>query len=899
MPLSIGDKLGPYEILAPIGAGGMGEVYQARDTRLNRIVAIKTSKDQFSERFEREAKAVAALNHPNICHLYDVGPNYLVMEFVEGESPKGPMPLDEALRIAGQIAEALSVAHEKGIVHRDLKPANIKITPDGVVKVLDFGLAKMTGPETASASLADSPTLTMLAATQAGVILGTAGYMSPEQARGKSASTRADVWAFGVVLYELLIGHSPFQGEDVTEMLAAIVKEQPDLSVVPYEVRRLLDACLQKDPKKRLQAIGDWRLLLDRPETGPSGRGSEGRGAAAAWIAAGALAIVAAVAFWAPWRTERLAAGIARVMIETAPAETLGPIVYGRPVFRSMALSPDGNTLIFAGSNEGMPSQLYKRPLDQATATVIPGTEGAYEPFFSPEGQWVGFFTSTSARGEGSKLKKIPIGGGPPVTISDVGDHLGWGATWGSTDTIVFAQIQVGMFQVPAAGGTPQVIVSGMAQATKGSGPADSQVYSTPWLLPDGKTLLYGSRSSDNWDEAQIFVRRLDTGEQHALIKGGSDPRYVPTGHLVYLQNGVLMAVPFDAQKVQLTGQPVALIDGVMQAVNTINALAESGMGQFAISASGNLVYAAGGIAPARMATLMQTDRHGTATELSAPKGAWLAPRVSPDGQRIAAFKAEATSRQSDIWVLDLKTGNATRMTSQGSNSWPIWLADGKRVIYRGGSAGAQLLSIAADGSGAAETLLTSQGFAIPASADEKLLVYVESREAKFEIWTKPLSGPGEPQRFAESKFNMTNAELSPDGHWMTYVSKDSEADEVWVQAFPAGERHKMSTNGGTNPAWARNGRELFYAVHGSNAESSLMAVDFTPGTVFKAGTPHKLFDADFATTTPQRGFDVMPDGQHFIMTRAGEATAETAGKINVVLNWAEELKARAPRSGR
>jgi hypothetical protein len=447
------------------------------------------------------------------------------------------------------------------------------------------------------------------------------------------------------------------------------------------------------------------------------------------------------------------------------------------------------------------------------------------------------------------------------------------------------------MFQVPEAGGTPQPVLK--------LDPAKLERYSTPWFLPDNKTLLFTARDSDNWDDARIVARRLDTGEQHDVIKGGGDARYVNTGHLLYVKNAVLMAVPFDAGKAQLTGQPVAMLDGVMQSVNMSNGDWETGMAQFAISAAGHLVYASGGITPGTVTTLVRGDRKGVESPLNTAKGFSRSPRFSPDGQKIAVVRRSDTSRSSDIYVIDVNTGNATRLTSQGSNSWPIWSPDGKRVLFRGGTGGSQMLSVAADGSGSVETVFTGKGSVIPASATEKLLVYLESNEGKFEIWTRPLSGPGEPQRFTESKSNQLWAELSPDGRWMAYSSDESGEDELHVQAFPAGEKHIISRDGGVMAAWARNGRELFYVRGAREAptKQSLMAVDFTPGPVFKAGTPHELFEFTWSNTTPLRSYDVTPDGRSFIGWRPGEQPDQRVTKLDIVLNWTDELKKRAPRT--
>lgn len=888
MPLQPGDKFGPYLLIAPIGKGGMGEVYRARDTKLKREVAIKVLPDALARdpdrmaRFQREAEVLASLNHPNIAQIYGVSEEgnarALVMELVEGEPPKGPLDWEAAWKIASQIADALAYAHEKRVVHRDLKPANIKVTPDGVVKLLDFGLAKaLSGtPDSASFNPENSPTVTM-GGTVAGVILGTAAYMSPEQARGRAVDRRADIWAFGVVLYELLTGKKLFEGEDLTDTLARVVRDEPDLTDAPAEAKGILLACLEKDPKKRLQAIGDVKYLL----TAPSSRGSEGaRGSRLAWTAAVVLAIGLGIALWASWREEQRSTGVVRFTMETVPAEKLGPMQFNRPVFTSMTLSPNGNTLVFSGEGKDGRTELYERSLDQGTAAAMPGTEGAHDPFFSPDGEWVAFFAARS-------LKKVPVAGGPAVTIYAADTLRAWGANWGAGDQIVIWDPSVGLIRVPAGGGEPQPLVKP---------DLESEVsYASPWILPDGKTVLLTKVGSQDWSMAQVVARRMDTGQEHVLLTGGEDARYVPTGHLVYMQNGALMAAPFDARKVQVEGAPVTMIDGVMQAENMPNGQFESGMGQFAVSASGNLAYAAGGIAPSNVTTILRIDRKGMATELGVPKGEFVALRVSPDGRRLAVSKARATSPFSDIWVIDINNGNATRLTTQGDNEFPIWAPDGRRVLFL--RVAKQVMSIAADGSGEMETVMTGSGPTVPASANEKLLVYVLYAEGlRFQIWSQPLSGPGAPQRFTESNFDMSDAELSPDGHWMVYRSNDSGANEIWVQAFPAGERHRISTNGGINPAWARSGRELFYLARGSTASTyAMMAVDFTPGAVFKAGDPRKLFEANFAVTFPQRSYDVMPDGEHFLMLRQEERPDESVSKLNVVLNWGEELKKRAP----
>jgi serine/threonine protein kinase len=878
--LSAGHKLGPYEIVSRIGAGGMGTVYKARDTRIGRTVAIKISSAQFSQRFEREARAIAALNHPHICTLYDVGANYLVMEYVEGRPLRGPMPLAEAQRLALQILDALDSAHRKGIVHRDLKPANILLTKSGV-KVLDFGLAKM-----ATAIAADQDTV-----TQPGAILGTLHYMSPEQVQGKETDARSDLFSFGLVFYEMLTGRRAFEGENSASVIAAILaRDPPSLEeIAPNALQRVLRRSLAKDPADRWQTASDLKAALECiAENAPPPQPRQKR-----WLwpaIAAALLLVIALLLVRNWRSSSHPNGgpVVRTTMELAPAESLftgGANL--RPSQTAVAFSPDGNILVFSGSRKSDSPQtttrLYRRALDQSEAVPIPGTEDARAPFFSPDGKWVGFWT-------GGKLKKVSMSGGPAATICDV--RVPWGATWGPDDVIVFAVGYVTLMQVPAAGGKPQPLIR--PDQVKG------EIFASPEFLPDGKTLLFSVRASSNWEEAQIVARRPG-GERRVLVNGGTDAHYVPSGHLIYLRSGTLMAVPFDADRLEITGPPVPLQDGVMQAVNMPNTAVESGMGQFAISRSGTLVYASGGIYPARPTTLVLVDRKGVVIDLNLPKGRDAGLRLSPDGQRLAVHRLSEANLLSDIWVYDLVRRTASRLTTQGENRWPLWSPDGKRILFRGGPGGTQLRSVLADGQGAIETAVTGKGRVTPASwsPDGNWLAYLDGNE----IWVRPMSGKGGPKLYLKSKFELCDPQFSPDGQWMAYTSNESGSSEVYVQAFPGpGEKHQISTSGGINPDWAPNGRELFYLDLGRRPEAgsflvySMMAVDITANP-FKAGTPRTLFGGVSLATYPLRSYDVYPDGQHFIVAKNDELPDQRVTRLNVVLNWFEELKRRAPRS--
>jgi serine/threonine protein kinase len=535
MSLTSGTKLGPYEILDLIGAGGMGEVYQARDTRLDRIVALKVSRDQFSERFEREARAVAALNHPNICTLHDVGPNYLVMEFIEGEMLSGPLPLETAISYARQMAEAIEAAHDKGIVHRDLKPANIKIKSDGAVKVLDFGLAKALEEEAPSASMQNSPTLT-IGATKAGMILGTAAYMSPEQAKGKAADRRADIWAFGVVFYEMLTGKQLFTGETVGETLASVIKEEPALDTLPAAVRPLIARCLQKDPRRRLQAIGEARLMLEDPEAAAAPAPSRSRLRFLPWVAAGLMTLAAAAVAFVHFREP--APEKHAIKFQVPPPD--------KSNFNGYRLSPDGRNLAFIAGGAGL-SRLMVRSMDSLEARTFPGTDGASLPFWSADSAWIGFFVVTE-----NKLKKVSVNGGPPQTLCDVPNRAG--GTWNQDGVILFASGGV-IQRVPQAGGVA-------APVTK-PGSGEQNVF--PEFLPDGRHFLYWTRAGKA-ESNGIYAGSLDGAPPVRLLPDASNAAYVPpaesgaSGHVVFRREDTLMAQPFDADKLQLKGEmfPVA-----------------------------------------------------------------------------------------------------------------------------------------------------------------------------------------------------------------------------------------------------------------------------------------------------------------------------------------------------
>jgi serine/threonine protein kinase len=605
---SAGDKLGPYEIIAQIGAGGMGVVYRARDPRVGRDVAIKVSSEHFSDRFEREARAVAALNHANVCTLHDVGPNYLVMELVEGEPPKGPLPFQTALDYARQIADALDAAHEKGIVHRDLKPGNIRIRSDGTVKVLDFGLAKIDAGGTSAENPSNSPTM-LLEGTQAGMILGTAAYMSPEQARGKPVDKRADIWAFGAVFYEMLTGRRAFEGEDVSTIIAAVIQSEPRWDGVPASVRRLLESCFEKDPRKRLRDIGDvWKLLdhAHRPAVSPS------RSANVGWIAAAALAVIAAIALWAPWRRapREAAPPLVTLDVDLGPDVSLLPLV--APTFSSLIISPDGRRLVFVGSVSGGSSRLFARRLDESRITELAGTEGALNPFFSPDGQWLAFWN-------GGKLSKVSLEGGAVVPLADL--DVMTGGSWADDGSLVVGSRlpdATGLVRIPPGGGTPAPLVK----------LASGELFLTfPQILPGRNAVLIAVVGTPpSIGTTNIDIVSLDDGRRKTLVRGGTSPRYLPSGHLVYAGGAGMFAVPVDIDRLETRGAAVPILgDAAFDPL--------TGGAQFDVARNGTLVYRKnfGGAGSTTM-LVQWIDRAGKREPLLGKPGAYGgAPRLSPD----------------------------------------------------------------------------------------------------------------------------------------------------------------------------------------------------------------------------------------------------------------------------
>ena len=882
----LGTTISHYKVLEKIGEGGMGEVYRAEDTNLSRDVAIKVLPEQFTKdpqrlaRFEREAKLLASLNHPNIAAIYgfeeadDV--RFLAMELVPGETlaervAKSPVPVEEALEVCRQIAEGVEAAHEKGVIHRDLKPANVKVTPEGKVKILDFGLAKVFKGETLISDIAQSPTLTE-EMTRAGVILGTAAYMSPEQARGQPVDQRADIFTFGSVLYELLTGKRAFEGETITDTIASILKGEPEWDLlpqgIPSTIRFLMSRCLQKDPHRRLQHIDGARILIEEALTGattvsPIGVSSpSGWKRALPWSIAMVAVVVAGLALWnltSPTSTQQPAL---RFMLALPVNEKMANLTESP----ALALSPNGTRLAYVATRAGT-AQLYLHTMGQLEAEPIAGTEAARSPFFSPDGQWLGFFAR-------AKLKKVSVSGGTPVILSDV-TWAGATASWGADDTIVLTPHSNSvLFQVPAGGGTPQPLTTRDSESGEGG-------HASPQVLPGGKAVLFTVQSTVG---LQIVVKSLETGERKVVLRGAAHARYVPTGHLVYVQAGTLMAVAFDIDELETTGTPISIFQGIMQPGRS------PAYPHLTFSDTGTLVYLPADTSRNLSRTLVWVNQKGAVEPLGAPPGHYFSPRFSPDGQRVVV--SIFSGGQWDIWVYDIRRDTLTRLTFERGRA-PLWTPDGKRVTFQSTRFGPRnLFWKPADGTGAEELLLESElpHMAHSWSPDGKVLAFSEILPStNADIWVLPLEGERKPQLFLRTPFTETGPVFSPDGHWLAYRSNESGQDEIYVQPFPStGAKWQISTKGGEEAVWAPSGRELFY-----RNGNQMMAVDITTEPTFTHGTPKLLFEGEYFSYGPRAVYDVAPDGQRFLMIKESEQVSST--QIHVVLNWFEELKRLVP----
>jgi serine/threonine-protein kinase len=798
------------------------------------------------------------------------------MELAEGPTladriRQGPLPLEDVLKIARQMADALEYAHEKSIIHRDLKPANIKVATDDTVKVLDFGLAKALEGDPSSIDISTSPTISRMATMQ-GVLLGTAAYMSPEQAKAKTVDRRADIWAFGCVLYEMLTGKQAFTGETVTDTLASIIKEEPDWSLLPpatpMRARVLLQRCLQKDPKQRLRDIGDARISLEEVLSDvPEGTPSPAVGTPAKqwrwWLASGiAVVIVASAASLVTWSLKPSPVKpVTRTVIDLPAGQHLAGLDHP-----ALTISADGNQLAYVATTQGGTQQIYLRAMDSAETRPIVGTEGATDPFFSPDGQWLGFFAE-------GRLNKISVNGGVAQTLAYSTQSRG--ASWGAQHTIIYAPFLSNLLQVPDVGGNAQP----MAPLGK-----EETSHLWPELLPGNKGVLFDVALPN----PMIAVQPIGTGRRRNLIQGQTVTmsRYAPSGHLIYVQSGNLMAVPFDPERLEVKGGAVPVVQGVLQS-------SDFSLGaQYSISATGSLVYVSGGLTGVQ-SKLVWVSRSGTEQPLAAPADGYDMPRLSPDGRRIAVGIGRTGSSQ--VYLYDIAHDTSSRITFEGtSNQFPVWTSDGKRIAFMSTQ---DIFWQLVDGTGGLERL-TSHPISVPfsSSPDGRALAEVEVvPPAAPEILVLSLSDRKAQPFLQVPRGTFQDApQFSPDGRWLAYISDESGRREIYVQPYPGpGGKWQVSTDGGTEPQWNRNGRELFYR----NGDK-MMAVDISTQTGFAAGKPRQLFGGRYlmnAAGYARPNYDVSPDGQRFLMVKPVEQEQAAPTQINVVLNWTEELKRLVP----
>ena len=908
MSLAPGVQLGPYQIITAIGAGGMGEVYRAHDTRLNRDVAIKILPETFAgdadrlARFHREAQLLASLNHPNIAHIYGFENGALVLELVDGPTlaeriALGAIPVDEALAIARQVTDGLEAAHDQGIVHRDLKPANIKLKPDGTIKVLDFGLAKAFASEPLPSTVSMSPTVTSPAQpTQAGMIIGTAAYMSPEQARGKPVDKRTDIWAFGCVLYEMLTAQRAFGGDEITDVLAFIITKEPDRAALPRTtppaLQRLLNRCLEKDRKRRLADISDARLEIDEALTQSQRPVSADAVSVAAlrrghtWVAiAGAVAVGAAAAAVIGWILMPVAA-------PTTPQRFAINMTASAPfdIDRlSLAISPDGKHVVYP-VNQGGKRSLYLRSVDQLEGQPIRGTDDGSAPFFSPDGESIAFFAATGSAS--ATLKRVPARGGAAIPIAPAFQPNG--GVWAADDTIIFGSNAsgrpAGLWKVPASSGEPTALTSLKAEERR---------HGWPDLLPDGSAIIYSvRRDTGSYHDGYIVARSLETGEERTIIPSGYHARYVTSGHIVYLSRATLMAVPFDVGTLQTRGPAVPVIEDLRIGQPAF------GHAALAVSPTGYLVYASGN-SDAAPRNVVWVDRHGREEALGTPERSYVYPRISPDGALVAL---DVRGTDNDIWLWTLARKTFSKVTSgAGTDRFPVWMSDSRRIVFeRRGADFGNFYVQSADGTGVPQEISQSTNVQFPQALTpdgSSLLLINRTRisDTSDDIALLSLGGEKRLRTLVSTTATELNAELSPNGQWLAYESNETGREEIYVRPFPNVDDAKfpISAGGGTRPLWSRSGTELFYLSGHSPSPVTVMTVAVQAVKTFSAGAPAKVFEGPFLASQNivGRSYDVSPDGQRFLMIKELPRAIDDVvpSSLTVVLNWFDELKRIAP----
>jgi serine/threonine-protein kinase len=901
--LAPGTPLGAYEILSLIGSGGMGEVYRAKDTKLGREIALKILPATFTNdpdrvaRFRREAHVLASLNHPHIAQIHGLddanGSQFLVLELVDGESldkriARGRIPVDEALGIAKQVAEALEAAHERGIIHRDLKPANIALTRDGIVKVLDFGLAKAVEPPgSASVEAMNSPTITTPAMmTGVGVILGTAAYMSPEQAKGRPADKRSDVWAFGCVLYEMVTGTRAFAGDDVSDVVASVLARDVDWRRLPSDISPVLGTyirrCLVKDPRQRIRDVGDVRLALEGAFDGDARGTATTSGPvplpspwsrARPWVVSGLIsaAVAALVILW-----PRSMPTPATIRMSTAPGTDA---TVAEPTLDVSALSPDGATFAFVGmrGTTGNP-QIFVRRLDELRATPLPGTDDAHGPFFSPDGRWLAFFA-------GGKLKKVAVGGGAVVTIANALNARG--GTWTDDGSIVFAAETFGVLsRVSSGGGNPEPATTLAAGETS---------HRWPQALGTRAVLYTASDSPASWSTANLIVQQVPLGSRAIVQKRGHYGRYLANGYLVFIRDGILFGAPFDTARQQFKTAPVPIAEGIASNART-------GSAQYAFSRNGTFVYLPGAsVGPAT--EVVWINKAGQASPLRAVASDWSNPHFSPDGSKLAMDIFDGTNI--DVWVYDWGRNALSRLTfDAGADQKPVWTPDGRRITFsssRGDTSTSNLYWQRADGAGDAQRLTESrnQQFAGSWHPSGKYLAFSERRpDTGDDLLIMPMEGdsasgskPGTPTVFLATPAAETEPMFSPDGRWIAYVSNESGTSQVYVRPFPgAGGKWQVSSTGGSDPTWSRTRPELLYR----SLAGAVMVVPYkVEGDSFLADQARPWSDFFLPSRPRQRVFDLHPDGER--IGASVTSTPSAQDKVVFVFNFFDELRRITP----